>query len=496
VSLRRVLMVIVVGAALTSADVAAAKPAAPAKCTIKGGPGAEQLHGTSRRDVICSRGGDDVVYAGSGNDTIVGGSGDDELHGELGDDSLAGGGGDDVLDGGSGQNTCAGGDLQGGALLNICVGYVYAERISVRPGRVDTSKNARDVQVEVVLVDTRLEPAGFWFFRATAVLLRDQSVWVGEGQLRMTSGDAHRGVWRGSLDIDKDSPRGKYGIRLDVVDRTPGGSVAGLGEPFALLPAAPDDGRFEGFVQEGPGDTGPPQLLDLQFVPPQLDTSGGPASTNARMRIRDDSGVRGASALVKGPGATKDFSIDAQQRVAGSRRDGIWTGGLELPARARPGKWEVKALTVFDGFYFVRYDTADLLRLGGETGFDQVGPGDAAAPRLTSFGVDPTHFNAADRAMPLQVSAATSDDDSGICAFELGVRHQADPSAGTHITFPTAGERELQIERDTSVGGPGVSTPTGTYDLSVELTDCAGNTRTYGSQDLEAAGWSAHIYKG
>jgi hypothetical protein len=63
------------------------------------------LKGTSRRDVICARGGNDVVYGRGGSDIIRGGRGRDTLRGNGGNDTLDGGAGRDLLLGGRGFDT-------------------------------------------------------------------------------------------------------------------------------------------------------------------------------------------------------------------------------------------------------------------------------------------------------------------------------------------------------------------------------------------------------
>ncbi|MBM3581863.1 MAG: hypothetical protein FJX37_07860, partial [Alphaproteobacteria bacterium] len=75
---------------------------------IVGGPGADQLVGTSGDDVIYGRGGDDEIEGGQGADTLYGEKGDDELMGGQGDDTLYGGKGEDTLYGDQGDDTLYG----------------------------------------------------------------------------------------------------------------------------------------------------------------------------------------------------------------------------------------------------------------------------------------------------------------------------------------------------------------------------------------------------
>ncbi|MBM4025967.1 MAG: calcium-binding protein [Planctomycetes bacterium] len=84
---------------------------------LYGGPGNDDLWGTSKADYL---------YGEGGNDRLVGGQGADHLYGGADDDFLSGYGGDDVLDGGTGDDFLCGDQgndiLFGGAGNDILVG--------------------------------------------------------------------------------------------------------------------------------------------------------------------------------------------------------------------------------------------------------------------------------------------------------------------------------------------------------------------------------------
>ena len=77
--------------------------------TIAGGPGSDNLVGTSGPDVFKARAGDDRIAGKGGNDTACGGGGDDVLLGKGGNDSLYGNQGTDTLRAGPGDDACEGG---------------------------------------------------------------------------------------------------------------------------------------------------------------------------------------------------------------------------------------------------------------------------------------------------------------------------------------------------------------------------------------------------
>jgi Ca2+-binding RTX toxin-like protein len=96
-------------------------------CTIIGTTGADEIHGTPRKDIICGITGDDDIYGGAsndvirsykgqdsawggpGNDTILAGMGRDDVYGGIGDDHLDGDENPDYVNGGPGNDDCVGG---------------------------------------------------------------------------------------------------------------------------------------------------------------------------------------------------------------------------------------------------------------------------------------------------------------------------------------------------------------------------------------------------
>jgi CSLREA domain-containing protein len=78
--------------------------------TRLGTSGADNLSGTSGRDVFLGLGGADTISGGRGNDVACGGTGNDVIKGGRGSDSLYGEDGNDTLNGGRGSgDLCVGG---------------------------------------------------------------------------------------------------------------------------------------------------------------------------------------------------------------------------------------------------------------------------------------------------------------------------------------------------------------------------------------------------
>jgi Ca2+-binding RTX toxin-like protein len=87
-----------VGPALVH-GVLGATAGAKAECTITGTAADDNLNGTTRDDVICTRAGSDYADGLEGNDIIRGGQGDDTLEGHDGSDIVKGQADDDTVEG-------------------------------------------------------------------------------------------------------------------------------------------------------------------------------------------------------------------------------------------------------------------------------------------------------------------------------------------------------------------------------------------------------------
>ena len=72
--------------------------------SCQGTGGADEITGTTSRDVIIPYDGDDLIYASGGNDDVRHSFGNDDIYGGEGNDTLRGGRGEDAIYGGNGAD--------------------------------------------------------------------------------------------------------------------------------------------------------------------------------------------------------------------------------------------------------------------------------------------------------------------------------------------------------------------------------------------------------
>jgi serralysin len=100
---------------------------------VVGGQGNDLLFGDTGRDIVYGNLGNDTCDGGPDADIVRGGQGDDSLTGGAGDDWIAGDRGSDTVSGGAGADTF---HIFAGAGLDVVLDFSYAEgdRVQLPPG--------------------------------------------------------------------------------------------------------------------------------------------------------------------------------------------------------------------------------------------------------------------------------------------------------------------------------------------------------------------------
>lgn len=102
-------------------------------------------------------------------------------------------------------------------------------------------------------------------------------------------------------------------------------------------------------------------------------------------------------------------------RIAGDRLDGIYRSYGTVPAHSPPGIWRLSSITMSDGVgNTVIIDGDVLAQAGFPATFEQVGAGDAEAPRVTSLSVTPDRIDTSRGAAEVRISARILDAGTGV----------------------------------------------------------------------------------
>ena len=321
----------VVATATTATAGTAAQTPTPT-CTIVGTPRDDVLVGTRGDDVICGGGGIDTLRGGSGDDTVRGGSGDDTVRGGSGNDHIIGGPGSDTLSGGPGRDICVY-DATDIARTSCQFDVAPPEIVSLTstPGAVDVTRAPRVVTVRLhVRDDTRVR-------RPTGVPTTDQP-WIMEagvvspdptlalGRFRLTSGNAHDGVWSATVTVPRGFPAAELKAFGGVCDLSHQ-CTDGDGTPLLAVTDSAPDTALPAVSLLGPAT--PTTVLDVRRSSRTL---------VVRTRVRDaDTGTSHVDVCLAQPtsnGAPETLWIPrrckAATLVSGDRHDGVWRATVRV----------------------------------------------------------------------------------------------------------------------------------------------------------------------
>lgn len=169
--------------------------------------------------------------------------------------------------------------------------------------------------------------------------------------LERTSGTALDGVWEGKAWLGTDAYGGTYSLMFFVIDRTNQETYeyaryAGptSHERLTYYPSHPiPDGRGD-FTVLGRQmtDVIRPSITDATATPMEVSTLTGPARVTFSVDVTDvGTGVESVRIALDNP-AVPDLTLVARLGLAsGNRHDGTWTGHVDLPQGAPPGRYIV-----------------------------------------------------------------------------------------------------------------------------------------------------------
>jgi hypothetical protein len=252
----------------------------------------------------------------------------------------------------------------------------------------------------------------------------------------------------------------------------------------------------------GVEDTAPPELAAYGFSPAAVDVRGAADSVLFDLTAVDSaSGVTSALVSLTSPSGGRQLASDPCALDSGDRTAGTWSCHVRVPRFVEDGIWKV-AVELADarGNTHV-YGAAELKRLGFASTLRITSTQDSLPPSIADFSFTPDSVDVTD-------STGARVDSAGVVADSVGavvtaVVRALDSVSGVAavaVTFtsPTgfgaAGGCEMVA--GTAVDGTWTCTvaldpsaEAGSWRASVEITDNAGNVRTYTGEGLQSLGF-------
>ena len=227
--------------------------------------------------------------------------------------------------------------------------------LSFSPSSVDVTAGPQNVTVTMSITDdisgTDIVSAQFFGPSGVQTLLTN---------LSLMSGDPLNGVYEGTVTVLSAHEPGTWTLWQVQVGDAIGNprsystsDLQTLGFPVELEVISPN------------GDTTPPELVDLSFLPTSVDVTAGPQDVTVTMSITDDiSGTNIVSAQFFGPTGVQTLLTNSSL-VSGDPLNGVYEGSVTVLPTNEPGTWTLWQVQVKDaignpGYY----STSDLQTLG------------------------------------------------------------------------------------------------------------------------------------
>ncbi|MBE7189728.1 hypothetical protein [Jatrophihabitans endophyticus] len=381
---------------------------------------------------------------------------------------------------------------------------------SVTFGRptIDLDTGSRAQHVTVAAQDTsgsgpasgvarvRIEIAGNHFYAAP--------------HLTLTSGTATSGRWTGTFTVSKYAHPGTYRVDdLTLADADgntqdyPGDAKTPEG-PDALSFHPADDPTFQ---VTGTPATRPPRipagrLKDFTASTTHVDTTG--ASRRVRFTARF-TGPRPARVVVLLSSAHKAKGARfVYESAALHVSHGLWSGSVRIRRWLGDQHLAVTLYADYGSHYRPgsrRYDASRLHRLHLPSGIAVTSGTDHTSAKITALMISPDPIDSTDGTELVTVTAKATDTGSGVHSIDVdgsinhGVNGAATgsyPYAASGIGFLSSDELHVRLHRTTQGTWSGTTkvrqcVPSGTYKLSADTSDVAGNVRYYSTSELAKA---------
>lgn len=384
-----------------------------------------------------------------------------------------------------------------------------ASKVSFGRASIDLDSGSRVQTVTVDVADTSGDgaPSGV---AGVGIFIRGNGFGASP-KLKLASGTAASGEWTGTFEVSKYAHPGTYSINdLEVTDAAGNTQdYAGYSKtpdsPNALSLHPADDPTFAvtGTPATHPRDKPGATLSAFTLTPTQVDTTS--TSRVVHVVARFSGGVAPSKVAA-------NFDSTPQSRHVHevflhgvlTFHDGRWRGAIRVPRWLGEQKLGASLFAVYGSVSRVRYRSydTDTLALKHFPSTVAVHSGvDRTPPNLTHVSISPHPIDSTTGPEKVTVTARVTDTGSGVRSVEIGsgIRNGLNgtasgsyPFAGAGIGYTSSQNFNVRLKKNAQglwVGSTIVRqcVPSGTYKLTAQLSDVAGNEKFYSTKQLAAA---------
>jgi hypothetical protein len=239
--------------------------------------------------------------------------------------------------------------------------------------------------------------------------------------------------------------------------------------------------------QEGLGDETPPSLVDLAVSPTSVDTSNGSKAVTVTLHATDD--LSGVSAVQLNLSNGSRWISAVATRTSGTGLHGTWKASLTLPKASAEGSYALSVSMIDNIGNHRTYSSTELETLALPSAVTESGPGDTTPPQISGTSASPTTLSTCSSPVSTTIGLQMSDS-SGVAFVNV---YLTGPH-GQVISAPAA------IDSGTTASGhwsASLALPAhaeqGTWSISIQTGDTAGNSTYVSSAQLGAAGFTSAV---
>jgi hypothetical protein len=300
-----------------------------------------------------------------------------------------------------------------------------------------------------------------------------------------TSGTATDGLYAETFTFPAFSEPGVWVLSANLYDAVGNSRALSAAQLQAL-------GIATTLTVTGTGDTSAPDLAAFTSTPASISTATGAATVSWTARVTDvGSGLSQATFRFTSPSGTQTRSSTAfsSSRTSGTATDGTYAESFTFPQFSEPGTWVLSA-NLYDAVGNSRaYSAAQLQALGFATSLTVTGSGDTQSPALVSFTFTPSLISTSSSSAMVTWTARLTDVGSGLtqATFRFTSPSGSQTRSSTAFSSSRVSGTALDGTYSETFTFPTLSEP-GTWQLSANLYDAVGNSRSLSAAQLQALG--------
>ena len=243
----------------------------------------------------------------------------------------------------------------------------------------------------------------------------------------------------------------------------------------------------------------PPEIRDFSFTSSIIDTTNSAQNIAVNVHVLDnDKGVSLIAVRFRSASGNQFVNafINAQQRISGDNKDGVYSAVVTFPQYSKAGVWSVLEIAARDeANNYKTLNTAEIASLGFATQLQVISNNeDITAPEISNLSFDVSAIDTTNGSQTVTVTVRTTDAFSGVrnvnVYFSLPLN---DYLVGAELNSQQRISGDNKDGIYTAVLTFPQGTDAGMWRVAVSVSDAIGNYKTVNTDELAARGFATEL---